>query len=295
MDKQDSLETTSDSVTATAIYRHTMGFEQWHEHECNIAYLVIISDEFIVYLDKEIDVEWTYKFGDGESLEYVRSARFSEILNRVAQAESTPREGLTESVWTPFKRLLGEGVGRALTHDHSGALAAISAANSYITARRHEVSRRWYLLGSAYVTGPFLVIAFLLWLTRDFSMRVLGVTAFWLIMSACAGSLGAMFSVIGRTGKELFDNAAGKYLHHLEAGSRIFAGAISGLLVALAVHAGLFLSAITKNGEMVSIMVIAALASGTSERFATSIIGNLGSDKADETAKTRNHEPVEEP
>jgi hypothetical protein len=91
--------------------------------------------------------------------------------------------------------------------------------------------------------------------------------------------------VIGRTGKQHFDCSAGKRLHYLEAASRIWAGAISGVLVSLAVHAEIFLTAITHNGNMQAIMMLAALSSGISERLAVSIIADLGGVKANKQKK----------
>jgi hypothetical protein len=66
-------------------------------------------------------------------------------------------------------------------------------------------------------------------------MMVLSGNFIWLSVAAAAGSCGALLSVIWRSGQLKFDSSAGEILHYLEGASRILAGALSGVLVALAV------------------------------------------------------------
>lgn len=106
--------------------------------------------------------------------------------------------------------------------------------------------------------------------------HALGPGLFWLLMSATAGSLGALFSVIGRTGKLTFDCSAGRALHHLEGASRIWAGALSGSVVALAVRTEVVLAPLSWCEKTPAVMMPAALAAGAGERPATSIISGVG-------------------
>jgi hypothetical protein len=250
-------------------------YAKWKHLEPDVEFLVIVTEQFIVYVDKALDVDWSFRGVANDDSPGDR-AEFNAVLNRVATLETMPCDELARSMKIHFKRLLGEGVARGLEGNFESAQSVLNSAEAYIEARNEETSRLWYLSGSARLTLPFVLIATLFWLDRSWIQTEIGVFAFWVVLSACAGAIGALLSVIGRTGNQHFDCSAGKRLHYWEASSRILAGSISGIVVSLAVHSQIFLTALTHNGNLPAIMVLAALASGVSERLATSIIADLG-------------------
>lgn len=258
-------------------------YAKWKHLEPDIEHLVLVTETFIVYVDCALDVDWSLRDGEeGESdtdltPEEVAAAEedekgFAVVLNRVAMLETSPCDELPRRMKLHFKRLLGEGIARGLQGDFEGAQFILGAAGDYIAARSEETSRFWYLSGSTATAFIFIAIGCLGWCVRGWLQEQVGLFAFWEGLAACAGAIGALLSVIGRTGNQHFDCSAGKRLHYLEAASRIVAGLISGALVGLAVHAQVFLTALTHGGNLPSIMILAALASGVSERLATSII-----------------------
>jgi hypothetical protein len=83
--------------------------------------------------------------------------------------------------------------------------------------------------------------------------------------------------VIWRSGQLKFDCSAGKALHYLEGASRIWAGALSGVVVALAVKSQLVLAPLTRGGNAMTVLMLAAFAAGAGERLATSIISTFES------------------
>lgn len=259
----------------------------WRYLESEIAYLIIATDHHVVFIDKDLDVDWETAEGETSQQDSTDSADFNGILNRVAALEATPSDELRPTMKLQFKRLLGEGVARALDEDYEGARAILDEAHTYITARSQEASRSWYLSASGIVTVPFLLVGLFSWIFRDSLRTILGATVFWLVISACAGAAGALLSVIWRTGKQQFDSSAGRHLHYLEAASRICAGAISGILVGAAVQAQLFLTALIHNGNMPMVMMLSALASGSSERLATSIMADLSNTRKQNNADGR--------
>jgi hypothetical protein len=131
------------------------------------------------------------------------------------------------------------------------------------------------------MTTPFVTLGVVFWIARNFLFGVIGDDAFWLAMATVAGALGSLLSVIGRTGKLQFDCSSGRRMHYLEGASRIWAGALSGLFVGLAVRSDLILTALTRGGKVPAIMILAAMASGAGERLANSIIADLGSAKTE--------------
>jgi hypothetical protein len=253
-------------------------YAKWKHLEPNIEYLILVTNTFIVYVDKALDVDWSLRDNSVED-DNAKRDQFSAVLNRVGALETTPCDDLARNMKIHFKRLVGEGVARGLEGKFDAAQTILDSAALYIKARSEETSRYWYLSGSVGMAFVFALLACVLWISRAWLQPLLSPTAFWVLLSACAGAIGAMLSVINRTGKLHFDCSAGRRLHYLEAASRIWAGAVSGVVVSLAVSAQLFLTALTHGGNTATVMILAALGSGVSERFATSIIADLGTSK----------------
>jgi hypothetical protein len=154
----------------------------------------------------------------------------------------------------------------------------LAIAAGYFTARSEETSRRWYLIASYKAAGPVVLLGVLLWIGRHYATVLLGLGAFHIALAVVAGAMGALLSVITRSGALRFDCSAGRPLHDLEGASRICAGMLSGALLALAVESGLVLGPLLAGANRVNILLVAAFAAGTTERFAPSIISKLGAD-----------------
>jgi hypothetical protein len=165
----------------------------------------------------------------------------------------------------------------ALERDYAGARKILESAGQYFRARSEETSRRWYVFGSFLSTMPFLCLGVAAWLSRGPAIyNLLGHTGFLLTLSLAAGALGALISVIARSGALAFDSSAGWQLHYLEAASRIVMGAVSGALIGLAVQSGIFFqSLLTSTPTANIILIIAAFAGGSSERLLGSIISKF--------------------
>ncbi|HEY0107485.1 MAG TPA: hypothetical protein VGB91_15500 [Rhizomicrobium sp.] len=204
------------------------------------------------------------------------------IVNNCTLLLAAPREGLSPEVWREYQMLLGQALTCCLKNDYVNGAAILEGGRQFMRARSEERSRFWYLSASGVSTLPPLVLGLLLWAGRDFVERVLGSDFLWLAMAATLGSVGALLSVILRSGKLNFDSFAAKRLHYLEAGSRIVAGAISGMLVAFAVKYRIVLGGLTADpGMMNGIMMLGALVGGSGERLASSIISTFEGAKVD--------------
>src|SRR5262249_7139043 len=90
-------------------------------------------------------------------------------------------------------------------------------------------------------------------------------------------------SVILRSRNLNVQPSAGRWLHYFEGSSRIAAGVVSGLIVSLAIKTELILASLAPD-QPKSMMILAAMAAGASERFATSIIAQIDSGHKKETA-----------
>lgn len=252
--------------------------DQWSHLDW--AALVIATKDYSVFIDSKGDLDWETTRDYDEQIKTDSAfvvAKHNAVLNEAASLEATPCDGLTGEARRHFKRLIGEAIGCSLDHDYKGAQNMLVVAGRYVRARSEEVSRYWYLSASFIAAMPFVFFGLAVWLCRSDVARLFGTEGMWLSLSVAAGAVGALLSVIGRGGKLHFDCSAGRRLHYLEAISRICAGAISALIVALAVESEIVLAAFTRGGNTHIVMILAGLASGAAERLAGSIISKLDS------------------
>jgi hypothetical protein len=171
--------------------------------------------------------------------------------------------------------LVGEALGCSFEHDYENAQNMLDAARQYFKARSEEISRVWYLSASATVAAIFALLGLIVWICRSWIATQLGTEFVLYSIASSLGALGALLSVIWRSGELKFDSSAGRRLHHLEAGSRVVAGALSGLLLALAVRYKIVLGGFVTGENLTGVMMIAALAGGSGERLASSIISKF--------------------
>lgn len=251
-----------------------------------IQYVVQANDTFIVFLDRNLVVDWS----TNDEHKIVDQKQHNEILNTAAVLETMPCEGLPPSIRSNFKRLIGESLVRCFDNDYSGAKSMLKNAAKYVAARSEETSRDWYLSASFLGTLPFVGLGVVLWVKRAAFLALLTPPVFWLAMATTAGALGALLSVITRAGKQRLDYSAGRRLHFLEGASRIAAGAISALMVSTAVRAGLVFSSLVSSRNTIPVMITLAFVSGTTERLAAHLVSDLGA-KSTGARRSRKDDP----
>jgi len=176
-----------------------------------------------------------------------------------------------------YKRLVGEAIAFNFEDDYDNAQRMLREAQTYIRVRSEEISRRWYLSACAIMATIMIVLGLIIWFLREPISAALTPNFVWLCLAAVAGSCGALLSVIWRSGQLKFDCSAGEALHYLEGASRIWAGALSGVLVALAVKSQLVLAPLTHGTNTTTVIMLAAFVAGAGERLATSIISTFES------------------
>jgi hypothetical protein len=243
--------------------------------------LIRSTSDYIVFLDADGDLDWETSIIYDESEEknpQFDVAKSNSILTDAALLEATPCEGIDAATCRNFRRIIGEALVCSLEFDYTGARKALISARDYIRARSEETSRKWYLSAAFMSAAPAAVFGAFVWVAREHVAVALGSTGLWMTLAFSAGAVGALFSVITRTGTLKFDSSAGKRLHTLEGASRIVAGAISGTLVALAVRSGVILASLARDERQLHVlMMLAALAAGAGERLAASIISKFDS------------------
>lgn len=250
----------------------------WPDCEEDVDYLIYEDSRFIVYIDDDTDLQWETKEDFDKilgQLDEKSRRQYYNVMTRAALVETLPTDGLTRKQEQRFKRLIGEAIVCCFEGEYDNALSALGYAREYRGDRAQEISRYWYLSSSILFALPFAVVAAALWLGRTSVIPVLDVEPFWLAMAICFGALGALLSVMSRTGNLAFSSSSGLRLHRLEALSRIGVGAMSGGVLDLAVLSKLFLSPLSAGEQVHVVMMLAAFAAGASERLAPSIIAQF--------------------
>lgn len=237
-----------------------------------IKVLIMADKGYVVFLDENDELDWqTHEWLDGKFDETEELAKaYNEVLNRGAELNSLPVEHLSLEQRKNFRIMIGEGFARLFDLDPKCALEIMDIAGRYAEARNQEIARGWQLRATGLVAGIFSAVGFLGWLARDYLRTWLGQTAFILSIGACAGALGALFSILARIGTIPLDPSAGKSLHQLEGAARVVAGAVGALIAQLAVHLSLIFGVFKSSGNAALIFV--ALIAGASERLVPTII-----------------------
>lgn len=254
--------------------------EQWAHHP--IGFLIRSARDFVVHIDKDGRLDWeTTREFDKEIANRPEAQRemLSDVKGEICLAEAAQLEDYSKEIKHHYLRLLGEALVHWIEGDAITSRKMIEGAVLYLRERSEETSRMWYLVAGINSAGLFCIAGILAWLFRSQMIDILGLSGFMLLLAACFGAVGAMFSIIMRSGALRFSVSAGRMLHYIEASSRISAGAVSAVIVFLAIKSELVLGAIVQGNS--TFLFLAALVAGAGERLATSIISRFDDSTVD--------------
>lgn len=242
--------------------------------DVDVKYLVISTDDYIVCLDNDLDVDWKTsdeydKSGHNDEVE------FNKILNNVALFESRPQHHLNNENKKSFRRMLGEAVARALAHDYKSAESILDQAQGFLLDRSREKSREWYLATGAASTILIVFVMCILFLFREEISLSFGIKNIDLLISITGGTIGAFMSITLRLGKSRVEADSGVYLHVLESISRITAGGIGGLLAGILMKLGIVVPTLNVQDSTLLTLFAIGFAAGASERFIPSFISTV--------------------
>lgn len=252
--------------------------DQWESHEQNIQHLIRRTEDYIVYIDNEDELDWctTNEYDRNvESMDGFDATRHAEVDIAIGIAETIPIKELPHKTRLAYLKLVGHAMVCRFELQYDSATAVLGRAEKFISDRRAEKSREWYLCSAIMASAIPIGIGCALILWRCWAIAILGSNIFAITIATCAGSIGALFSIIWRTGHIDFDPFAPEQLHRIEAGSRIIAGCISGLLAGLAIRSQLVFGSWASGTHPTLTMLTVAVAAGTGERLASSIIDRV--------------------
>jgi hypothetical protein len=231
--------------------------------------LIANTPDYVVYLDEDLYVEWAFRI----TMDLLPDV--NAVLNNVSKLEAVSVSHLSEEQVRSFRRMLGEGVARALDGEAEQASEILAVAEQWIGKRNSEAARRWYLTSATIAALCSAIGGGLVWLFREPLIAAHGRNALEVLLGTSTGGLGAFLFLISRTRKLNIDSSAGRQIHYFEGALRVIAGVIGAFLVALSVKAELLLGFVQTSDNSLPVICVLCMAAGWSERLVPSIIGHV--------------------
>lgn len=228
------------------------------------------SEQYIVFLDSDLEVD--FETTDEYDKQYPdRKEKIDDTYTRIEEMEHSPAvQYLSEKTKKAFTCLLGDALVAELNGSKETVTQTLQTAETYFKARTAEISRRWLLINAFGAT----LIGYAIWklfLPKDFVLF---------------GCLGALFSILCKTGKLEYDCQGGRFLNMLEILSRFLAAIISAYLAEQLYQIDLLFSAFKTIDDSSIVLSLICFVAGFSERLVPSIVSHLGS--KEEKERTEN-------
>ena len=239
----------------------------------NCSQLVYDDDNFLVFIDDCLDVDWTTEPNDTMN-KIISTTEFNAIRHKMSYLEAIPCHH-DDDIKITFKRLLGESLVSALLEDYKTAQDGLAKAQEFIDNRNSEVSRKWILEEALQYALIALIGILGLLLLHPLIVVSSYEKYFWLALALPFGMIGAFLSIRLRIGATITDCSSGKNLHQIETRARLLAGGVCAVIAALAIYADILTpKAIPAESTHYFVMLISC-AAGFSERWAPAILKNL--------------------
>lgn len=242
----------------------------------NLRRLIFEGTDYVIYVDKDGHFNWQtserYAALMAPNQQDYQHSKSNTIINQSELLQASLSEGLPQATKDQAYDLIGAALTSCLEFDYESAERMLATAQAYIQTRNEEMSRYWYLSATFYAAASVVAICLAVFALAAYFPLLQADGWQWAVLASAAGAIGALLSVISRSGRLSFDPAAGKKLHTLEAASRIIAGALSGAIVYAAIKSGIILSPLFPDGANNAVIMLGALAGGAAERLASSII-----------------------
>ena len=252
----------------------------------NISVLVRHNNgNYIVFLDAESELDWMTTDEYDERHEKTRTER-EKILSKVEAMQHRPAvRYLAKRLKKDFHWMLAETWVYALNDEFSLANSYLLDVKNYLESRNHEICRRWQILFSFLFAFIFSIIFVVLFVNADtisesFQITVPHIKEFCYTVF---GGLGALFSILCKTGNTAYNCESGRALNALEIFCRIFAGLISAFIAFHLFELDLVFSAFKTQDHITAVRIIICFISGFSERLVPSLINKFVATETEDT------------
>jgi len=224
------------------------------------------DDEFIVFIDTDLDVDWINNAKMDQNIE--KSVSYAESIG-ARRCKHMPCEQILE-----FKRLIGQAIVNAFQGETGQSISLAEAASQFLKQRTVERSRSWTLVAAHLFLIMFSAVLFRFYNGVDALANGWSVDVGFLCLAIQGGIIGAYLSIIQKAGRGEWDAAAGRQIHYVEVFTQLFAGGVLGSIafaLSRSVHAPPSLKAITPDSYSLFAFSVAA---GLFERLIPKMISS---------------------
>ena len=211
------------------------------------------GDDFIVFIDTDLDVDWINNAKMDPKIE--KSVSYAESIG-ARRCKHMPREQILE-----FKRLVGQAIVNAFQGETGQSISLAEGASQFLKQRTVERSRSWTLVSAHFFLIIFSAALVLYCMRQNVLNFWQSADSFLILLAIQGGILGAYLSIIQKAGRGEWDAAAGRMMHYVEVFTKLFAGGmLGGIAFALSrsVHAPPSLKDINPDSYSVFVFGVAA-------------------------------------
>lgn len=235
--------------------------------------LIYATNSFIVYLDEEYYVEWTYndKYEDAD----VVVEKFGLVINRIGFLETLSDGKLKGSQLVAFRRLLGESMARLLKEQNDkNALIILKTAEQLLNAK----SRQQLIFFALGTTLLVLLTQLLMWsnLKCNWGFFTSCNELFPVVFCSLSGGFGGFIFLMARSKTLEIEPSLEESAYKFEGVLRIFYGIICAFVTYLALNSKLIFGNIT-NVKFSTTTILICMISGASEKILPGIIKKVES------------------
>lgn len=181
---------------------------------------------YVVCLDPENDIDWK-DTRDKSVWSADDQKSWSKCISQLDDSHAEPTGHLDEETVRTFKKKLAAGYVLCFEKNFDEVDSVIKNALDFLRKRNMEESRKIFLIASTIMAS----VVFVLWSINQGLCHT--ITDKW-SLALLMGVLGAYFSIWTRYGKLTFKGLSSICLHWLEALTRLIIGAISAVVMVLA-------------------------------------------------------------
>jgi hypothetical protein len=233
--------------------------------------LIVASESFIVYIDQENSVEWSYNNNYEGSNTFLE--KFSIIVNKIGLLEELSKGKFKkQEEMDAFRRLLGESMGRLLNEKNDkNALVILDSAEQLLNSYSRQTLIKFASISALII----LILEIFLWLNHKNLWNLLN----WLdglyypIFFSLSGGIGGFIFLMIRSKKLEIEPSLDEYLYKWEGVLRVIYGIISAFIVYLGIKTKLIFGNIDQNSAHLILLI--CLLSGASEKIIPSIIKKI--------------------
>ncbi len=243
--------------------KHLEGFAEgdvFPLREKKIGLLVGVTEDYIVFLDEELNIEWANN-------EIEVSDRHATIKSEIIDLQIRTGRLFKEKHLRELRYSLATALAHSFEGNPNAAISAIKDVKKIVL----DKVRIFYVIGSMTTSLVAFAIFMILYWFMD-RLDLYDNSAMQVSMAGLAGSAGAFISVLAKREYALAGHAASLYV--FDGCLRIVLGVIGATILVAAIKAGLLSGVLTVKGFS-ALLVVGAL-SGAIERIVPHLIDQIG-------------------